>query len=101
VRCVGYLSGLSAEHKMLRDTCKQFADTHLVPHAAATDAKHEFPKAAVRCLLAALCFLIQENMKGARSWKRGWLVKLASHVQSGRTSVADVVVFHTAHTQKH
>jgi hypothetical protein len=53
VRCVGYLSGLSAEHKMLRDTCKQFADTHLVPHAAATDAKHEFPKAAVRCLLFA------------------------------------------------
>ena len=54
-RRMSYLSGLSDEHKMLQQTCKQFADSVLVPRAAAVDANHEFPKEGVRASTWGAC----------------------------------------------
>lgn len=57
---------LSDHHLMLRDTLRDFARTHLSPHAASWDRNHYFPREALRRLgdLGALGILIPESFGG-------------------------------------
>jgi len=49
-RGVATWSQLSEEHKMLREMCRNFADTELKPNAGEWDKKHEFPADHVRMM---------------------------------------------------
>lgn len=43
---------LTEEHRLLRDTLREFAATRLAPHAAAWDRDHSFPREPLRELAA-------------------------------------------------
>ena len=42
------LAMLSDEHKMMRETCRDFANNELIPIAGETDKEHKFPAAAIK-----------------------------------------------------
>jgi hypothetical protein len=44
-------SQLPQEHKMIYETCREFADNELAPNAGTWDKKHEFPQKAVEHLV--------------------------------------------------
>ncbi|MFN7571146.1 MAG: acyl-CoA dehydrogenase family protein [Betaproteobacteria bacterium] len=58
---------LSEEHRLLRDTLREFAATRLAPFAAAWDRDHSFPREPLRELAALGCFgiAVPEQWGGA------------------------------------
>ena len=42
------LALLSDEHRMMRETCRDFANNELVPIAGVTDKEHKFPSEAIK-----------------------------------------------------
>mmetsp|Transcript_3325 Transcript_3325/g.6664 ORF Transcript_3325/g.6664 Transcript_3325/m.6664 type:complete len:416 (+) Transcript_3325:49-1296(+) len=49
-RGIATFSQLTDEHKMLREMCRNFADTELKPNAGEWDKKHEFPADHVKMM---------------------------------------------------
>src|SRR5579864_4629091 len=58
---------LTEEQRQIRDTLRAFAREELIPHAAAWDREHAFPRQALRGLgeLGALGIVIPERYGGA------------------------------------
>jgi len=58
---------LPDEHQMLRQTCRDFADNELKPFAAEWDAKHSYPKEAVKKMgdLGLMALVAPEELGGS------------------------------------
>jgi alkylation response protein AidB-like acyl-CoA dehydrogenase len=58
---------LSGEHRLIRDTLRDFAQQRLVPHAARWDREHHFPREELAALgeLGALGMVVPEEWSGA------------------------------------
>jgi alkylation response protein AidB-like acyl-CoA dehydrogenase len=58
---------LSDEHRLIRDTLRDFAQQRLVPHAARWDREHHFPREELAALgeLGALGMVVPEEWSGA------------------------------------
>lgn len=57
-RSIASLSSLSETHRMLYDTCREFAEGELKPIAAKVDKEHLFPEKQVCGIIIIIDFLI-------------------------------------------
>ena len=78
------LALLSDEHRMMRETCRDFANNELVPIAGVTDKEHKFPSEAIKGMgdLGLLSVAIDSEYGGtgldyvayAMQWKKSVVV---------------------------